>query len=565
MAMILAMALGAATLRQVRANSLLVSDSTHVLTYDSATGASHGVFISNGSGGISLPRKLLARDDFLYVGNFGYPGVGRFNLTSGSFIDALYPTAYGAVNALGMAVGADGNLYVTSAGFNQVLRYSGTTDALIDAFIPAGSGGLSFPDGLAFGPDGNLYVCSGGTNQVLRYNGITGAFIDVFVTAGSGGLNGAGGLIFGPDGNLYLCSSGTNQVLRYNGTTGAFIDVFVAAGSGGLNQPLGMTFGPDGNLYVCSANTNQVLRYNGTTGAFFDTFIPTGSGGLNQPVNLLFLPPKPPTALIASAATSTQVVLDWNDNSTDETGFAVWRRGGGSDWSRIAVAAVNSIQYIDTSVTAGIPYTYEVRAISNVGASAWTNIVTVTPPSSVPAPPAALNAIAIAPGQVYLSWTSTSPNLTGFAVQRKGGGSDWTSLGMVGAATTGYLDTGLRSNTVYTYRVRAVSNVAASDWSNEAGVWTPLVAPATPTGLTATAISTSQINLSWTLSSTTETAVAVWRKSTGAFTRVAVLPPGSTSYSDGGLSPGTGYTYQVRATNDYYASGWSNTAVATTF
>src|SRR5205823_7347093 len=143
------------------------------------------------------------------------------------------------------------------------------------------------------------------------------AFMDVFVTAGSGGLNGAGGMIFGPDGNLYLYNTGANQILRYSGTTGAFMDAFVTAGSGGLNQPLGMAFGPDGNLYVCSSNTNQVLRYNGTTGAFIGVFVTAGSGGLSQPISLFFMPPRPPTALIASSATSTQVVLDWNDNSTD--------------------------------------------------------------------------------------------------------------------------------------------------------------------------------------------------------------------------------------------------------
>jgi len=561
-----AIALSAAGIRTATANSLLVSDATHVLSYDASSGASQGVFIANGSGGITLPRKMLARDGYLYVGNFGYPGGGRFNLSNGSFIDALFPTPYGAVNAVGMAFGADGNLYVTSAGANQVLRYNGTTDALIDAFVPStGNGGLNFPDAVAFGQDGKLYVCSGGTQQVLRYNGTTGAFIDVFVTAGSGGLNGAVGMIFGPDGNLYIGSSATSQILRYDGTTGAFMGAFVAAGSGGLNQPLGMAFGPDGNLYVCSSNTNQVLRYNGTTGAFINAFVTAGSGGLGQPINLLFMPPKPPTALIASQATGTQVVLDWNDNSTDETGFAVWRRGGGSDWTGIATLPVNSIQYVDTGVTAGVPYAYEVRAISSVGASAWSNVITVTGPTSLPAPPFSLSATAIAPGQVYLSWFSTTPNLTSFALQRRSGGGTWTPLGMVSGTTTGYLDGGLQSNTVYSYRVRAVNNVAASDWSNQADVWTPLLPPATPTGLNATAISASQISLTWTMNSTNETAVTVWRKSGGGgFVRVAVLAPGSHSYADTGLSSGTAYTYEVHAINDYYASDWSNQATATT-
>src|SRR5205823_6672712 len=205
------------------------------------------------------------------------------------------------------------------------------------------------------------------------------------------------------DGNLFVTSAGANQVLRFNGMTDALIDAFIpSTGNGGLIFPNGVAFGPDGNFYVCSGGTQQVLRYNGTSGAFMDVFVTAGSGGLSQPINLLFMPPKPPTALTASQTTGTQVVLDWNDNSTDETGFAVWRRGGGSDWSRIAVLPTNSIQYVDAGITAGIPYAYEVRAISNVGASAWSNVVSVMPPSSLPAPPISLNATAIAPGQVDL-------------------------------------------------------------------------------------------------------------------------------------------------------------------
>src|SRR5689334_13363774 len=90
MLILLAVSLGIACPGVARANSLLVSDSTHVLVYDASSGASQGVFISTGSGGITLPRKMLARDDYLYLGNFGYPGVGRFNLSNGSFVDALY-------------------------------------------------------------------------------------------------------------------------------------------------------------------------------------------------------------------------------------------------------------------------------------------------------------------------------------------------------------------------------------------------------------------------------------------------------------------------------------------
>src|SRR5205085_6848221 len=88
------------------------------------------------------------------------------------------------------------------------------------------------------------------------------------------------------------------------------------------------------------------------------------------------------------------------------------------------------------------------------------------------------------------------------------------------------------------------------------------------TTLTATAISQSQINLSWT-PSTDNVGVTGYlvERCTGAgctnFTQVAT--PTSTSYSDGTLSASTNYSYRVRATDVAGSlSTYSNLASTTT-
>src|SRR2546426_632502 len=91
-------------------------------------------------------------------------------------------------------------------------------------------------------------------------------------------------------------------------------------------------------------------------------------------------PPAAPTTLTAIVASSTQINLTWTDNSNNETAFAVWRTGGGSAFARVAALAANSTSYTDRGLTPNTTYTYAVRAINNVGASAWSNQVMVTTP-----------------------------------------------------------------------------------------------------------------------------------------------------------------------------------------
>ncbi len=88
--------------------------------------------------------------------------------------------------------------------------------------------------------------------------------------------------------------------------------------------------------------------------------------------------------------------------------------------------------------------------------------------------------------------------------------------------------------------------------------------PAAPTNLTATAASSSQINLSWTGSSGA-TSYNVMRSTTsgGPYSQVASGVT-STSFSDTGLAAGTTYFYVVQACNGSGCSGNSNQASATT-
>ena len=93
---------------------------------------------------------------------------------------------------------------------------------------------------------------------------------------------------------------------------------------------------------------------------------------------------------------------------------------------------------------------------------------------------------------------------------------------------------------------------------------TPIATPAAPSNLTAPAVSSTQINLTWQDNSNNEDNFVVERKTTGSFSVIATLPANTASYSNTGLKKNTTYTYRVKATNAGGSSAYSNEASAKT-
>ncbi|HVT88874.1 MAG TPA: NPCBM/NEW2 domain-containing protein, partial [Tepidisphaeraceae bacterium] len=86
------------------------------------------------------------------------------------------------------------------------------------------------------------------------------------------------------------------------------------------------------------------------------------------------------------------------------------------------------------------------------------------------------------------------------------------------------------------------------------------LAPAAPTNLVVTPASGTELDLSWTDVATTETGYKVERSEAGGpFIQIALLPAGSTSYDDVGLTQNVAFSYRVRATSSAGDSAYSNT------
>lgn len=108
--------------------------------------------------------------------------------------------------------------------------------------------------------------------------------------------------------------------------------------------------------------------------------------------------------------------------------------------------------------------------------------------------------------------------------------------------------------------VAADTNEARDVFVAELSTTPPPSPPAAPTNPIATAVSSTQINLTWDHNSTGETGFEIERD--GAI--LASVGENVTSHSDTGLPPGTRHAYRVRATSAAGPSEWSNVAEATT-
>ncbi len=85
--------------------------------------------------------------------------------------------------------------------------------------------------------------------------------------------------------------------------------------------------------------------------------------------------PTPPTRLSARFVTATQIRLDWTDNSTVEEGFDIFESmNTDSAFAKVSSALANAeYAYLDGK-SSRLKYYYKIRAFSDNGASAFSNI-----------------------------------------------------------------------------------------------------------------------------------------------------------------------------------------------
>jgi len=252
--------------------------------------------------------------------------------------------------------------------------------------------------------------------------------------------------------------------------------------------------------------------------------------------------PTAPANLQGTAVSTSRIDLAWTA-STDNVGVAGYRvyRDGA------LIGTTTGTSFSDTGLAEYTTYVYRIVAYDAGGNESVPSspLTATTVDGTPPTVPSNLQGAAASTSRIDLTWTASTDNagVAGYRVYRNG-----SEVGT--ASGTSYSDTGLSEATSYSYTVAAydAEGNLSSPCAAVAVYTADATAPSVPSNLQGTAVSTSQINLTWTASTDNlgVTGYRVYRNG------ILVGSPAGTSYSDTGLSEATSYSYRVLA---YDATG----------
>lgn len=185
---------------------------------------------------------------------------------------------------------------------------------------------------------------------------------------------------------------------------------------------------------------------------------------------------------------------------------------------------------------------------------------------AAPATPTGLWAYPSTSSQIYVAWDEVA-SATNYTLQwKQEPQASWNQIG--GYPYDSYQHLDLKCNTTYSYRVAAVSISSGSSAFSSPVSATTLECPPgppTPTNLTATAKSKTEIGLAWN-DVLGETGYEMEYSSNGSSWSLLHTPNANqTSMNDVALQCGKIRYYRIRSVNANGKSNFSNTASATTF
>ena len=276
--------------------------------------------------------------------------------------------------------------------------------------------------------------------------------------------------------------------------------------------------------------------------------------------------PGPPTGLTARAVGMSRIDLSWrvprDDGGGGIRGYRIEASDdGGATWNIIRRNTnATATTFSDVNLRPATTRRYRVAAINIAGVGPFSNIARATTDATLPGMPRTLTAEAGGTSRIDLSWRAPTDdggaNITGYRIEVSEDGVDWRDLVANTRTTrTTYTHTGLQPAATRHYRLSAVNRIGVGRPSRAARATTDATVPDAPTGLVATAATSTQIDLMWVAPANDGgapiTGYRIEVSETGA--AWAELAPNTrstaTTHAHTGLEPGSTRFYRVSAIN----------------
>ena len=204
-------------------------------------------------------------------------------------------------------------------------------------------------------------------------------------------------------------------------------------------------FRTDHTAMTDEKNSTYWTEYVGKVSA--TDYVPGSTTVVETPANV---------TMKSAAVSGSSIVVTWEAAENAKT-YIVYRKAAGeTGWSIIA-KSVSGTSYTDTSVTAGIPYTYTARGVAADGKTMSAGYDAVGKTATVPAVPAnvTMKSAAVSGSSIVVTWEAAA-NAKTYIVYRKTKNTNWTVL-VSGVSGTSYTDKSVTAGETYTYTVRGVA------------------------------------------------------------------------------------------------------------
>ena len=269
--------------------------------------------------------------------------------------------------------------------------------------------------------------------------------------------------------------------------------------------------------------------------------------------------PDAPDSLTLTKTSTGAVLLTWDDNSSNEEYFELWRKVSSSGtFVLYKTLDENTIAYKDQNLSESITYYYKVRAGNEYGESDYSNVVTTLGGSSFN-----LQAEALGASSIQLTWEDEETNIIGFYIQRTDPSSgDFEQIDIADASDREYTDASCEASTSYTYRISSFNSTSQSAWSNEATATTADTDIDGPSDLVATFNTSGRyVEVEWVDNSDDEDGSYIERRkgTSGSYSQIGTTEADVNVYEDYSASTGSVYYYRVRQiSTEGYFTEYSN-------